>query len=211
MNISRPPSQDMLPMSPRDEVALSPPFPRRSNSRSSSDASLRLGRAMSIPGRRFEDAPPPLPPPRFNEELAHGIDVAWAWANTNPFDHAQKALPPIRPGSSLHGLHARHSDPRTPYSAHLPAQEPSSTFSFDSIERGRVAEPFTPPGESPASRGHSRQLPSLSRTPSSPSHINQRSVTTSMFCIGDSKIGLYLTTICTLPGSLSSSFSFQRP
>lgn len=195
-------------MSPRDEVTLSPQFARRSNSRSSSDGSLRLGRAMSIPGRRFEDAPPPLPPPRFNEELAHGIDVAWAWANTNPFDHGQKALPPIRPGSSLHGL---HTDPQTPYSAYLPAQEPSSAFSFDSIERGRVAEPFTPQVESPASRGHSRQLPSLSRNPSSPSHKNQRSVTTSMFCVGDSKIGLYLTTICTLSGSLSSFLSSQRP
>ncbi|RVX69403.1 hypothetical protein B0A52_06999 [Exophiala mesophila] len=115
----------MLPMLRRDEAPLSPRFTRRrSNSRSSSDGSLRLGRAMSIPGLRFEDVPPPLPPPRFNEELAQGIDVAWAWANTNPFDHSQKSLPPIRPGSSL------YSNSQPPYSNYPPTQEPSPVFSL---------------------------------------------------------------------------------
>ena len=84
----------------RDRPA-SPRETSRSNSQTSQESSRpRLG--MGIPGTRIDDVPPPLPPPRYNDDLAHGVDLAWNWANTDPFDH-RRQLAPIKPGSSLHG------------------------------------------------------------------------------------------------------------
>jgi hypothetical protein len=91
MRISLPPYRDR-PASARSSS--------RSNSQTSDD-SCRPYQAMVIPGSRHEDVPPPLPPPRYNDDLAHGVDIAWKWANNHPFDHRQ--LAPIKAGSSLHG------------------------------------------------------------------------------------------------------------
>ena len=71
---------------------------------SSSSSSART--PMTIPGSNNEAlAPPPLPPPRFIEDLAQGHDSGWKWGNS--FEHGQfgqsTTLPPIKPTSSLLG------------------------------------------------------------------------------------------------------------
>lgn len=71
---------------------------------SSSSSSART--PMTIPGSNNEAlAPPPLPPPRFIEDIAQGHDSGWKWGNS--FEHDQfgqsATLPPIKPTSSLLG------------------------------------------------------------------------------------------------------------
>ncbi|EXJ63531.1 uncharacterized protein A1O5_11292 [Cladophialophora psammophila CBS 110553] len=90
-----------IPLPPCRDNAATPRFTSRSNSQNSED-SLRPREAMVIPGARFNDVPPPLPPPRYNNDLAQGVDIAWKWANGEPFD-TQRQLAPIKPGSSLYG------------------------------------------------------------------------------------------------------------
>ncbi|KAL6245233.1 hypothetical protein RBB50_008008 [Rhinocladiella similis] len=82
----------------------------RSNSNTSEEDSHRNREGLRIPGACFDEPPPPLPPPRYNEELAQGIDVAWSWGNSDPFNSTRR-LAPIKPGSSLHGgyMDARRS------------------------------------------------------------------------------------------------------
>ena len=105
------PTGQRIPLHPFREKAASARSTSRSNSQSSQDAS-RPRQAMVIPGTRVDDVPPPLPPPRYNDDLAHGVDIAWKWANNDSFDH-QRQLAPIKPGSSLHGsyLESRHHFP----------------------------------------------------------------------------------------------------
>lgn len=38
---------------------------------------------MAIPNSRHDRVPPPLPPPRFIDDLAAGSDPGWAWANNS--------------------------------------------------------------------------------------------------------------------------------
>src|ERR1700743_2353177 len=100
-----------IPLSPYRDRPASPRSTSRSNSQTSED-SFRPRQAMVIPGTRFDDVPPPLPPPRYNDDLAHGVDLAWRGANGDPFDN-QRQLAPIKPGSSLHGS---YSESRSNYS-----------------------------------------------------------------------------------------------
>ncbi|RMD43096.1 hypothetical protein DV735_g2001, partial [Chaetothyriales sp. CBS 134920] len=59
---------------------------------------------MAIPGVRTEEPPPPLPPPRYNEELERGVDAAWAWQNRDRYGSAgHNSLAPVKPSSSLYG------------------------------------------------------------------------------------------------------------
>ncbi|RMZ86249.1 hypothetical protein DV737_g114, partial [Chaetothyriales sp. CBS 132003] len=58
---------------------------------------------MAIPGIRAEEPPPPLPPPRYNEELDRGVDTAWTWQNREPCGGGHSNLAPIKPNSSMYG------------------------------------------------------------------------------------------------------------
>ena len=56
---------------------------RRSTSRSTGvPFSSRTPGAMAIPNTRHILAPPPLPPPRFIDDLNAGSDPGWAWGNS---------------------------------------------------------------------------------------------------------------------------------
>lgn len=90
-------------------------LPRCSTSRSNSQTLTESSHshtpmAMTISNTRHDDAPPPLPPPRFNDDLANGVDLAWTWGNRHDKESSRK-LAPIKPGSSLFGgyMHSRSS------------------------------------------------------------------------------------------------------
>ncbi|KAL1960237.1 hypothetical protein VTO42DRAFT_8780 [Malbranchea cinnamomea] len=83
--------------------------PSRSQSASSGNSPSSFASStrtpMTIPGTHEALAPPPLPPPRFIEDLAQGHDSGWKWSNS--FEQGQfgqpATLPPIKPTSSLLG------------------------------------------------------------------------------------------------------------
>lgn len=110
---------------------------------------------MAIPRSQETIAPPPLPPPRFIEELANGHDSGWRWGNTfhpggpgvsgaaagpagTEMDSrdtstsrdtaAGTMLPPINPGSSLFG--GGHARP--------PLRRRDETFRLDADEQRAV-------------------------------------------------------------------------
>ncbi|KAL8930163.1 MAG: hypothetical protein Q9208_000780 [Pyrenodesmia sp. 3 TL-2023] len=61
---------------------------------------------MAVPSSRGEEqfAPPPLPPPRYIEDLAAGSDPGWKWGNTpNHGGFGGNFGNPRSPSSSLHG------------------------------------------------------------------------------------------------------------
>ena len=79
----------------------------RSDSQPSSSSSSHPSRApMAIPHNRPAEAPPPLPPPRFIEDLANGHDLGWRWGNSFG-DGGSGRLAPIKPSSSLNGGYRR--------------------------------------------------------------------------------------------------------
>jgi hypothetical protein len=122
---------------------------------------------MAIPGAPIDEPPPPLPPPRYNEELDRGIDVAWSWQNTESYGGKSK-LAPIKPSSSLYGgyMQARGDTRRT--SDH-------DDMDVDDWERrGSTVSTIRSPSQADISAGTS--IPSLVRRPPSPTPSNQRSV-----------------------------------
>jgi hypothetical protein len=64
---------------------------------------------MTIPNAREEIAPPPLPPPKYIEELTYGNDPGWQWGNTTHAGFGKSTLAPIKPSSSLMGSYTRES------------------------------------------------------------------------------------------------------
>ena len=110
----------MDPWSPRRTTAVrissrssSQEIPRpksRSDSQTSSSSSNRPQDAVRIPCSQLDRAPPPLPPPRYNEELAKGIAMAWDFANHQNHSNTRTTLPPIKPGSSLLGENLQPKD-----------------------------------------------------------------------------------------------------
>ncbi|PGH16451.1 hypothetical protein AJ79_01782 [Helicocarpus griseus UAMH5409] len=63
---------------------------------------------MAIPNAKEPLAPPPLPPPRYIEDLAIGHDSGWKWGNSfEEGEFGKPTLPPIKPSSSLLGGHTR--------------------------------------------------------------------------------------------------------
>ncbi|OJD21885.1 hypothetical protein ACJ73_06772 [Blastomyces percursus] len=65
---------------------------------------------MAIPNAKEPVAPPPLPPPRYIEDLAIGHDSGWKWGNSfEEGGFGKPTLPPIKPSSSLLG--GGHSRP----------------------------------------------------------------------------------------------------
>ena len=78
-----------------------------SRSDSQPSSSSHTSRApMAIPHNRPAEAPPPLPPPRFIEDLANGHDLGWRWGNSLG-DGGFGRLAPIKPSSSLNGGYRR--------------------------------------------------------------------------------------------------------
>ncbi len=58
----------------------------------------------NIPNARHDEAPPPLPPPRFMNDIAAGGDPGWQWGNTpSKSGGLGKSGGSVSPGSSLHG------------------------------------------------------------------------------------------------------------
>lgn len=137
----------------------------RSNSQTSEE-DPREG--LLIPGVRFDDAPPPLPPPRYNEELAQGIDIAWKWGNSDPF-RSERRLAPINPGSSLYNGYAasRRSSGRSHESEHMDMDD-------DYYRRGSTVSTVRSPSQADIRAGF--HVPHLVRKPPSPSPTNQRLV-----------------------------------
>lgn len=92
---------------------------QRYSSQSTSPISSESGRratSMVIPGARIDHVPPALPPPRYNDDLDHGVDLAWTWQNEHLVS-GERILAPIKPGSSLLGNPAqtqltRDDDPK---------------------------------------------------------------------------------------------------
>ncbi|KAH0846819.1 C2H2 finger domain protein [Fonsecaea pedrosoi] len=155
-----------IPLPPYRDTAATPRSTSRSNSQTSED-SLQPREAMVIPGARFNDVPPPLPPPRYNNELAQGVDVAWKWANGEPFE-TQRHLAPIKPGSSLYG---GYLDSRTNLGR---AQDPDEMDLDDDDFTRRSSNVSTVRSPSHADIRLAGSVPALIRKPPSPTLTSQR-------------------------------------
>ena len=126
---------------------------------------------MTIPGARFDDVPPPLPPPRFNEDLAHGIDVAWSWANRNPFGHSPAHLAPI---SADLTLRSGRRESANIYPSRVRVEDEMDLDHDDDDEPRRGSNVSTIRSLSYNEIRVPEHLPSLVRRPPSPSRTNQR-------------------------------------
>jgi hypothetical protein len=124
---------------------------------------------MVIPGTRFDDVPPPLPPPRYNDDLAHGVDIAWKWANHDPFHHGRQ-LAPIKPGSSLHGSYL---ESRSHFSHGRDDDDDMMDIDDDEDPR-RNSNVSTVRSPSEAEIRFGGPVPALVRKPPSPNLANQR-------------------------------------
>jgi len=110
---------------------------------------------MAIPGTRVNDVPPALPPPRYNNDLEFGFDLAWKWQNERlPF--MRRTLAPIKPDSSLWG-----GIPQ--------AQSTMEIVGYDPSHQARPIHRL--PSQSQLITG---ALPTLIRRPPSSSGIHQR-------------------------------------
>jgi hypothetical protein len=150
---------------------------RPNTSRSSSHASTTSSLSrdpVAIPGAQIDEPPPPLPPPRYNEELDRGIDDAWSWQNNEASAGPGKSkLAPIKPGSSLHGgyLQAR-SDTRRSSDNDMDLDDwdrrGSTVSTIRSLSQASIS--------AGAVAGAGTSIPSLIRRPPSPtpSLSNQR-------------------------------------
>ena len=172
MDIRRTPAAAVRIPSYRDDAAT-PRSTSRSNSQTS-DNSLRPREAMVIPGARFDDAPPPLPPPRYNEELAQGVDVAWSWGNSDPFS-TKKRLAPINPGSSLYG---GYPDSRRGLGRSRDIED--MDLDNDYPRRSSNVSTVRSPSQTEIRTGG--HVPTLIRNPPSPTTANQRLVSHGMLC-----------------------------
>lgn len=156
-----------LPLHPHRDRPASPRRTSRSNSQTSPDSS-RPRRAMVIPGARLDDVPPPLSPPRYNDDLAHGVDIAWKWANNDSFDN-RRQLAPIRQGSSLHGSYMESRS----HFAHGRDDDDMMDLDDDDYAR-RSSNVSTVRSPSAAEIRFGGAVPALVRKPPSPSLANQR-------------------------------------
>ncbi|KAL2412842.1 hypothetical protein ABEF91_000710 [Exophiala dermatitidis] len=138
-------------------------YPSRSNSQTSDDT-FPPREAMPIPGARLNDAPPPLPPPRYNEELDHGIDLAWSWANSDPLGNTARRLAPIKPTSSLFGGYMQSKSG----SGRLREDEMDLD---EHLRRGSNASTARSPKLMAREAGHA---PTMPRKPPSPGMASQR-------------------------------------
>jgi hypothetical protein len=141
----------------------------RSNSYHSS-ASSHTRDSMAIPGAPIDEAPPPLPPLRYNEELDRGIDLAWSWQNTENIGGKSK-LAPIKPSSSLYGGYVQGQGDTA---RHL--SEPEE-MDIDRHRRGSSVSTIRSPSHADIRTTSLSSIPSFVRRPPSPvssSASNQR-------------------------------------
>ncbi|EER26099.1 C2H2 type zinc finger containing protein [Coccidioides posadasii C735 delta SOWgp] len=111
-----------------------------SYSKNSDRSPSSYGRPMAIPNSNEPLAPPPLPPPRFIEDLAQGHDSGWKWGNS--FE-GKPTLAPIKPTSSLFGGHSRP-----------PLVRRDETFSFpDEFKCGAAMSAATSPSSETSPSG----------------------------------------------------------
>lgn len=162
MEIHRP-SATAMRMPHRGAAVDRRPPPSRSSSHTSTTSSHSRD-PMAIPGATLDEPPPPLPPPRFNEELERGIDVAWSWQNSESYG-GKSTLAPIKPSSSLYGgyMQARGDTRRT-------SEQEDMDMDWD--RRGSSVSTIRSPSQADISAGTS--IPSLVRRPPSPTPSNQR-------------------------------------
>ncbi|KAI2381021.1 hypothetical protein LOY97_006798, partial [Ophidiomyces ophidiicola] len=133
------------PLAAAAAAALPVRLPSRRSSRQPSDhrspsSPSSYGTPMPIPQSTHAPlAPPPLPPPRYIEDLAHGHDSGWKWGNS--FE-GKPTLAPIKASSSLFGgsAHARPSLLRR-----------DESFSFAGA--AAAADDFAQPAAAPAAAG----------------------------------------------------------
>ena len=151
------------------------PDRRLNTSRSSSYTSITSIHSrdpMAIPGAQIDEPPPPLPPPRYNEELDRGIDVAWSWQNSEQFGTKSK-LAPIKPSSSLYGgyLQARSDTRRL-------SEDHNDDMDVDDWDRrGSTVSTIRSASQADVGAGAggtAASIPSLIRRPPSPTPSNQR-------------------------------------
>ena len=177
MDIHR--SSQSVRMPTRPSYAARRPTTSRATSHTSTSSSHSRD-PMPIPGAPIDEPPPPLPPPRYNEELDRGIDAAWSWSNSQPLGVAGK-LAPIRPSSSLYGGYMRS---RT-NSRLSPDHDEMDVDDWD--RRGSAALTIRSPSQADIlmgaggagiaiEAGAPTSIPSLVRRPPSPTPSNQRSV-----------------------------------
>jgi hypothetical protein len=139
----------------------------RSNSHSSPDStSTSIRKPMSIPGRHFEDAPPPLPPPRFIQDLEDGHDIV---QEREQRQNKNSDLPPIKEGSSLLGGFSKRSKHQE-YGRHAINCEEDNSSSH--TRRGLTATIPPPTSTTTMSSAAVCSLPSVVRRPTSPSTAN---------------------------------------
>ena len=140
----------------------------RSNSQTTLSSSSSRG-PMTIPNSLTFEIPPPLPPPRFNHELAEGHDIGWNLANLGGCGK----LAPIKGTSSLFGGYIQCL-PSTSAIVEEPPQKMDFDSKFDRRTVSRVHSPFEPvisPGACDKIQHQRRAQKSQS-----PSSTNQRSV-----------------------------------
>jgi hypothetical protein len=169
MEIHRPSASAMrIPIHHRGPALDRRPPSSRSTSYSSFSSS-HSREPMSIPGAPIDEPPPPLPPPRFNEELDRGVDVAWAWQNPNADMYTDKSkLAPIKPGSSLYGgyMHGRGDTRRM-------SSHDEMDLDTDWDRRGSSVSTIRSPSQADINAGASMAacavpVPSVVRRPPSP-------------------------------------------
>lgn len=97
-----------------------------------SSVSPSLPRPMTIPNARLDELPPPpLPPPKYIEDLAHGFDPGWTWGNSkDEFASGSTKLAPIRQGSSLHGGYLHNTTGPRP-----DAERPDTEMDLETSDR----------------------------------------------------------------------------
>ncbi|EXJ62968.1 hypothetical protein A1O7_03412 [Cladophialophora yegresii CBS 114405] len=150
----------------------SPRSTSRSNSQTSDDP-FQPRQPIVIPGIRFDDVPPPLPPPAFNDDLANGVDLAWNWANSHPFE-GQRQLAPIKPGSSLHGSFVRSRN-SLPHGRDDDNDNDDDDMSIDDDKYPRRSSNVsTVRSPSQAEMRFGGSVPAGRRKPPSPNLANQR-------------------------------------
>ncbi|KIV85679.1 hypothetical protein PV11_01346 [Exophiala sideris] len=163
MDIRRPHASAAGRKSSYTQDAAAPGTTSRSNSQTSEEGPKE---GLLIPGVRFDDPPPPLPPPRYNEELAQGIDLAWTWGNSDPFK-SERRLAPINPGSSLYRgyMESRRNSGRSEESENVDMDD-------DYYRRGSTVSTVRSPSQADIRAGF--HVPHLVRKPPSPPSTNQR-------------------------------------
>ena len=74
---------------------------RRSSSRSAAMPFSRAPVPLAIPNARYDPAPPPLPPPRYIDNITAGSDPGWAWGNEPKEGNFGKARETAMPASNF--------------------------------------------------------------------------------------------------------------